>query len=256
MIRAVFVEDEDLSAKRLVRMLEAIQQEVQVVKRLETVVDATRFLKNNQSRIDLVFLDIHLADGYSFEIFNEVQVNTPIIFTTAYDQYALQAFQQLSVGYLMKPIQVPELAKTMAKFKRMFYLADRPAALNYHALLTAINKSKSEFKKRFLVQIGKKIRSIDVGMIDLFYAENKACFLITNEGKKYDVNYTLEKLVSQLDQEQFFRLNRKIIVNIKSIEEVSQYSRTRYKVNLRRSPGFDVFIPTERIQEFKRWLNC
>jgi two-component system response regulator LytT len=255
MIRAIIVEDEDLSAKRLRRLLKGVKADIKVIKQLETVVDTIDFLRENKDEIDLIFLDIHLADGYSFEIFKQIEVNIPIVFTTAYDQYALQAFQEMSVDYLMKPVQEEELERSLKKFNRLFYKKKDPFLVDYAALLKALKSPQSALKKRFLIQVGSKIRSIDVENIHLFYAHNKACFLITNQGKRYDINYTLDKLISQLDSEQFFKLNRKIIVHIQSIEEVVQFSRSRYKVTLRYSPGFDVFISAERMSAFKQWLN-
>jgi DNA-binding LytR/AlgR family response regulator len=255
MIQAIIVEDEELSAKRLARILGQHAHDIAIDERLDTVADTVAYLQKNKATVDLIFLDIHLADGHSFEIFNQIEIDIPIIFTTAYDQYALQAFQQTSVDYLMKPIQEEELVRSLDKFRRYFNKDHGELVIDYAFLAKALQKEEETLKKRFMVQVGSKIRSVDVEDIHLFYAENKACFLITNEGKRYTINYTLEKLMPQLDSEQFFRLNRKIIVQITSIQEVYQFSKSRFKVTLKHSPGFDVFIPLERMGEFKRWMN-
>lgn len=255
MIQAIIVEDEDLSVKRLTRLLSSLDHDIKIIKRLESVVQTVKFLSINQDQVDLIFLDIHLADGHSFEVFNQIKVNIPIIFTTAYDQYALKAFQQTSVDYLMKPVEAIELKRSLEKFSRLFYKTNKLLAIDYSALAATLQAKNTILKKRFLVQVGSKIRSIAIEDIHLFYAENKACFLMTNEGKRYDINYTLEKLMNQLDHEQFFRLNRKIIASIQSVQEVTQYSRSRYKVSLKQSLGFEVFVSSERMSIFKRWLN-
>lgn len=255
MAKAIIIEDEDLSAKRLIRLLNASKKEIKIVKRLETVAATIAFFEKEKDLIDLIFLDIHLADGHSFEIFNQIKINTPIIFTTAYDQYALKAFQQTSVDYLMKPIQEEELERSLEKFYRLFSKTTNDSSADYSTLLKILQSQQKDFKQRFIIQVGAKIRSIDVEDIHLFYAQDKACFLITNSGKRYDINYTLENLMPQLDDKNFFKLNRKIIVNINSIQEVYQFSRSRYKVQVKHSPGFEVFVSSERMRAFKKWLN-
>ena len=256
MIQTLIVEDEDLSAKRLKRILQEIARDVSIIAQLESVSDTVDFIRNHKDEIDLIFLDIHLADGHSFEIFNEVDVELPVIFTTAYDQYALQAFQRTSVDYLMKPVQKEDLQRSLEKFRRFFHASESADTIDYAFLAKALQQGKDQFKKRFMVQVGAKIRYVEVDNIQLFYAEHKACFLMTNEGKRYTINYTLEKLLAQLSPEQFFRLNRKVIVQISAIKEVYQYSKSRFKVTLEHSPGFDVFIPVDRMGAFKQWMNA
>lgn len=255
MIRTIIIEDEDLSAKRLIRLLKRKEEEIKILKRLENIVDTITFLEENDNEIDLIFLDIHLSDGHSFEIFQQITINIPIIFTTAYDQYALEAFRQTSVDYLMKPIKAIDLERSLEKFNRIFYKKNREPTINYSTLLRTLQTQTDELKKRFIVQVGAKIRSIDINDIHLFYAENRACFLFTNQGKRYDINYTLEKLMNQLDSAKFFRVNRKVIINIQAIKEIYKYSKNRYKLEIVHSLGFDIYIPSERISDFKKWIN-
>ncbi|MEN0004338.1 MAG: LytTR family DNA-binding domain-containing protein [Bacteroidota bacterium] len=255
MIKAIIIEDEDLSAKRLVRLLGELRTDVQLVQRLESVDDTVHYLRNHQHEIDLIFLDIHLSDGHSFEVFNQVDIDLPIIFTTAYDKYALQAFRQTSIDYLMKPLQAEDVSRALEKFDRLFHKRTEEEIPDYLTLLQALKPAKTDLKKRFLVQVGAKMRSVAIEEVHLFYAENKACFLITNEGRRYDINYTLEKLMQQLDETQFFRLNRKVIAHIQSIQEVYQFSKSRFRVTLTHSPGFDIFISLERMGAFKKWMN-
>lgn len=249
-VNAIIVEDEILSAKRLVRLIKDNELPINIKAQLESVTETVQFLKTHQDEIDLIFLDIHLVDGQSFEIFNQITVNTPIIFTTAYDEYALQAFSQMSVDYLLKPIKAQELVRSMDKFKRF----QNAAVIDYQKIAEAI-KSKNRFKKRFLVQTGAKIRHMNTENIHYFFVESKACFMMSDKGNIHDINYTLEKLMAELDDDTFFKLNRKVIVHINAIKEVVQFSRSRYKVDLKHAPPFDVFISTERMTLFKQWLN-
>ena len=164
---------------------------------------------------------------------------------------------------MLKPIQEDDLAKAVGKFKTIF--SPRPelasgkqkgeTAPDYLALLQALQPEKKELKERFIVYVGSKIRSVDVGDVEAIYSENKSSFIITKEGRRYDVNYALDKLMTQLDDRQFFRTNRKIIVNIQAITEVNQFSKGKLKVNLKNPPGFDVFVSLERMTKFKKWLN-
>ena len=255
MIRALLIEDESLLAARLARLLGKVAPEIEIQNQFESVAESVQFLQNHESEIDLIFLDIHLADGKSFEIFNQVEVKTPIIFTTAYDQYALQAFKQTSVDYLLKPIQEDDLAKAVKKFKTIFKKEKTETAPDYLALLQALQPEQKELKERFIVYVGSKIRSVDVGDVEVIYSENKSTFILTKEGKRYDVNYALDKLIIVLDDRQFFRVNRKAILNISSIKEVHQFSKGKLKIDLKNSPGFDVFVSLERMTKFKKWLN-
>lgn len=255
MIQAIVVEDEALSAQRLKRLLGKVDGDVTIVKTFESVSDTASFLKEHEKSIDLIFLDIHLSDGHSFDIFEKVKVETPIIFTTAYDQYALKAFEQTSVDYLMKPIQLEDLQRSLTRFKTIFQKEEAEPKTPYSELLHLIKQEKKSFKKRFVVYMGSKIVSIAVEEVLQFYAENKDCYLVTKQGKRYRIDYTLEKLKKEVDPEHFFRLNRKLIVHVSAIEEVQQYSRSRYKVFLQHPPSFDVFISTEKMGAFKKWLN-
>ncbi|MDT0540712.1 LytTR family DNA-binding domain-containing protein [Croceitalea sp. P059] len=255
MIKVLVIEDEELSAKRLVRLLDSEKNNISIAGQFDTVFKTVTYLNTNKNDIDLIFLDIHLADGNSFEIFNQIELNIPIIFTTAYDNYALEAFKQASVDYLLKPIQQIELEKSLKKFEQIFRKSNTDFQVNYSKLIRDLEINRNNLKRRFLVQVGSKIRSIDINEIDLFYAENKSCFLVTRQQKIYDVNYTLEKLKNELDSEKFFRVNRKVIVKIEAIKEIHHFSKSRYKLELNNPLDFDVFISAERITDFKKWMN-
>ena len=254
MVNCIIAEDEELAAKRLSRILKEVDPTIRILEVFQTVAETVVYLRQNKEQLDLLFLDIHLADGKSFEIFNEVDIDIPIIFTTAYNQYAIQAFKQNSVDNLLKPIQKDDLSESISKFKKIF-LQKEDLKIDYIQLLEALKPEKKQLKSRFMVQVGDKIRTINTADIELFYAENKTCFIITKEGKRYYVNYTLDKLSGLLSNESFFRINRKLIANINSIIETVPYSQSKLKVILKNTPGFDVFVPAERITAFKKWLN-
>lgn len=249
-INAIIVEDEELAAKRLRRLIGEVATDIHILEHFEKVSETVHYLRKSAAEVDLIFLDIHLADGNSFEIFEQMEVRTPIIFTTAYDQYALEAFRQTSIDYLLKPIQGNDLDRSLEKFRQ---LASPPP--DYTKLLAALQQENQTPKKRFLVSAGTKIRSVKVEQVAIFYAANKATFLLTQDGKRYDINYTLEKLVQQLDEDTFFRANRKCFLHIDNIKEVYPFSKSKLKVELFQHPGFDVYIPVERISAFKKWLN-
>ncbi len=255
MINCIIVEDEALAAKRLKRILTSIEPDINIKKTLGSVSDVVEYLSSNELDLDLIFLDIHLSDGKSFEIFDHLQIAIPIIFTTAFDQYAIEAFKQNSVDYLLKPIQEEDLTASIEKYKKVFK-SNEHISIDYAQLHDAINLGKKEYKKRFMVQIADKIRTVPVKEISLFYVENKTCFLITKQNKRYYVNYSLEKVSQLLDPAQFFRINRKVIAEIDTIVEVLHFSKSKFKVVVKSNIDFDIFVPAEKISDFKKWLNA
>lgn len=255
MTRVIIIEDEELAAKRIKRLLSELNQPIEVVDVLGTVSDSLAFFKNHQPSIDLIFMDIHLGDGNSFEIFDQVEIVKPIIFITAYNQYALQAFKQLSIDYLLKPIQQNQLSQALLKYQQIYSNEDDNQELPYQKLTEILDGGEKKFKKRFLVTVGDKIRYINVKDIALFYAENKACFVISKEGKRYYVNYTLERLVPLLNAEDFLRVSRKVILNIEAVEEVLPYSKSKLLIKTYQEVDFEIFVSAEKIKIFKEWLN-
>ena len=252
-MRVVLIEDEPLAAKRLGKLLGEIDPTVEVLAHLESVDQAVTYLRNN-TNLDLIFLDIHLSDGNSFEIFDQVQVDHPIIFTTAYHQYTLEAFKQNSIDYLLKPIKKEELEKATSKFKKLHQKGG--AYESYQALSKLLQQEKEEgTRKRFMVYAGKKIKSVNSSEIAYCYAESKCVFMVTHQNQVYTLNYTIEKLEELLSKDQFHRVNRKTIVSIESVKEVEPYSKSKIKLNLFPSPCFDVFVPLERMHKFKKWLE-
>lgn len=254
MIRIVIIEDEELAVKRLERILSKIDKSITIVQKLSTVKDSIEFLKSNGDSIDLILIDIHLSDGISFEIFDHIEVNKPMIFTTAYDKYAVEAFKQLSVSYLLKPVQEEDLTTAIEKYEKNFQDKTRQKR-DYSTLFQHLLNEETKLKKRFLVQVGDKVRSVNVEDIAIFYAENKSCFILTNSGKRYYVNYTLDKLIDILSPEDFLRVNRKVILNIVNIIELIPFSKSRMKVKVEQDPGFDIFVSADKIKRIKTWMN-
>ncbi|MEL7249871.1 MAG: response regulator transcription factor [Bacteroidota bacterium] len=253
MTRTILVEDEHLAARKLMRLLEKCAPTITVVKRLESVAETVAYLAKNMQEVDLIFLDIHLGDGNCFEIFEQIKLETPIILTTAYDQYAIQAFQQNSVDYLLKPVTEEALSRAIAKFQKYhqetsFTPVDYQALANYfHPLIAA--------RHRFIVSAGAKIRSVPVEDVAYFYSNQGSTYLTTTTDRTYDINFTLEKLLPTLDPASFYRVNRKVIVNIQAIKEAVSVTRSRLRLSVLPTPKFDIFIPMDRCVNFKQWLG-
>ena len=249
-MRILIIEDEMPAANRMVRLLQQLFPAGEFLERLDTVSRAVRWFGEN-SPPDLIFCDIQLADGISFEIFEKVKVTAPVIFTTAFDQYAIKAFQVNAIDYLLKPIDPVELAKAVDKFKSQ----QLKPALDIDALRGLLQLEKKVFKSRFLVRFGEKIQSIAVEEVAFFFSEERVTFLQTKEGKKYVLDATLEQVESQIDPEVFFRINRKYLCRVDAVDEVLTYSNSRLKVKLKNCPDHDILISREKVGEFKEWLD-
>jgi len=250
MTKAIIIEDEKLAAQKLLKMISEIDPEINIIGIIGSIEEAVNFLSNNTP--DLIFLDIHLSDGPCFNIFDQVEVDAPIIFTTAYDQYAIKAFKQNSIDYLLKPISEEELINSIEKYKKVS--KGNKADIDFSRIAALLN-AKKDIQKRFMVYAGSKILPVNTEDVAYFFAESKAVFLATFSNRTFPINYSLENVLNVLDEDVFYRINRKIIVNIKAIKEVSQYSKSKLKVTLEPSPSFEAFVPLEKITAFKRWLN-
>ncbi|GJM60715.1 LytTR family DNA-binding domain-containing protein [Persicobacter diffluens] len=256
MTKILIVEDEMPSARKLQTFLSQIRPDYQVVKVLESVKETVDFLSDTE--VDLIFLDIHLADGNGFSIFDQLQVNCPIIFTTAYDEYALQAFSQFAVDYLLKPLSKGKLLEAIEKYEKMFggTASAGDSGLNYQQLSELIQQGKPvEYKQRFMVYYRETIKAIGVKEIAYFFAESKSVFLMTHEGRYYDINYSLDQLEQELDPKNFFRANRKFLIMIDAVKEAIAYSKGKLKLFLTPEAPSEVFISAEKATRFKQWLN-
>ncbi len=248
----LIVEDENAAARRLEKLLhEVIQGDIKL-DRTDSIESTINWL-GDQKAPDLILLDIHLADGSSFEIFEHIEVSCPIIFTTAYDEYAIQAFKHNTVDYLLKPIKVHELSAALDKYKKNF----RPPAADYTTLIETMKQhdSGSKYLRRLLIRFSNSFKLVDVQDVSYFYTKDKLTFVvIRSTGKKYPLDQPLEKLEGQLDPAIFFRINRQYIIHVSSISALHTYSKSRIKVDLEPVALQDIIVSTERASEFKRWL--
>ena len=242
-------EDEAAAAQRMRKLLLAIDPTMVVVAELPTVVDSVQWFKD-QGRADLVFMDVQLADGDSFEIFKQVDVPCPVVFTTAYDEYALNAFRVNALDYLLKPIRREDLAQAVERARRTMVVRDLSTLDR-----VASPKAGAAPIKRFLIRYGEHFKVVEPEQIAYIHSLMKNTFLRTREGRDLPLEESLDKLESQLDPERFIRLNRQLIVHIHSIKELLAYSKSRVKVILEPPYGEDAIVSSERSAEFKRWLS-
>ncbi len=252
-MKILIIEDENAAARRLEKLIGEIAPEASILDRLDSVEAAVLWLKNNPQP-DLIMLDIHLADGSSFEIFQHVDVTAPIIFTTAFDEHALQAFKENTVDYLLKPIKVNELQAAIEKYKRLYQQITSP---DYKILSETLMKQggSSNYIRRMLIRFSNSFKLIDMKDVAYFYTKDKITFLVSrSSGKRYPADYPLDKLEGIIDPEVFFRINRQFIINVAAIKEMHPYSKSRVKIDLDPPMELETVVSTERSAEFKRWL--
>jgi len=250
-MKAIIIEDEKPAARRLNRMVNAL--EIEPIAMLHSVEEAVNWFYNNEHP-DLLFLDIQLSDGLSFEIFEEVDVKSAIIFTTAYDEYALKAFKLNSIDYLLKPIDSDELETAIKKFKSL-QKSSTQNEFDIEKLKKLIAPSPINYKKRFTVKIGQHLKMISVEAIECFYSENKATNIHTIDNRSYLFEDTLEQLEDKLQPEIFFRVSRKFMVNINAIKDIISYSNSRLKLILNSYNESEIIVSRERVKDFKKWIE-
>lgn len=245
----LIIEDEMSSAQRLVKMINAILPDAIVINILPSVEASLDWLQNNP-QADLIITDIHLADGLSFEIFQHIVVTVPVIFTTAFDKYAIKAFEVNAIDYLLKPIKQVELEKAISKYESV----RKPNLLDYQQLISQFPKEMQPQTQRLLIRIGNNFKVLDFEQIAYFYTQEKISFAITFEGKRFPLDQTLEKLQEMVNPKYFFRINRQFIIHIKSIKDMNAYSKSRLKLQLQPPIDMDIIVSTERSPDFKKWL--
>ncbi|MCK0132224.1 LytTR family DNA-binding domain-containing protein [Flavobacteriaceae bacterium F08102] len=251
-MKVLIIEDEKPSARRLKRMLHA--EEIEVIEMLHSVEEALAWF-NTHEHPALIFLDIQLSDGLSFEIFEQIEINSAIIFTTAYDEYALQAFSLNSIDYLLKPIDQADLKKAVEKYKTRMPQQQK-VAVNFDEIKRLlVNPIDRSFKKRFTIKIGQHLKMIPVEEIGCFYSEHKSTYLHTMDGRDYPIDNSLEALEYQLNPEVFFRISRKHFVNIQAIKDMVSYTNSRLQIRLHSEPKQELIVSRERVKDFKRWLE-
>lgn len=248
----IIIEDEKPAARRLSRLLSEL--DVSVSTMLHSVEESIDWFQNNQHP-DLIFLDIQLSDGLSFEIFEIVDVKSAIIFTTAYDEYALQAFKLNSIDYLLKPIDDEELENAVKKY-RNFKSENQKITVDFNDIKKLlVNPLEREYKKRFTVKVGQHLKIINADEVECFYSENKGTYAATLDGRNYLLDTTLEHLEEELSPKVFFRVSRKFYVNISHINDIISYTNSRLQIKLNRFNEQEIIVSRERVKDFKLWLE-
>lgn len=251
-MRICIIEDEPAAVRRLEQLITQTKPDSQVVARLSSVEASVKWLSENPDP-DLIFLDIQLADGLSFSIFQKVKTQAPVIFCTAYDEYALKAFKLKSIDYLLKPIEPEQLMQAFEKYESLLVKTE---PINMETLRSLIAQDHlRNFKKRFMVKVGERIHSVNVHEVLYFFSAQKATFLQTKTGKRLMIEFSLEELEQLLDPMDFFRINRKYIINHQAIRDIFTFSNSRLKIYLQSCQDENILISREKVAEFKAWLD-
>jgi len=253
-MKVVIIEDEAFAALRLKKMIHAFNPDIKILAELESVAESVKWFRSNPEP-DLIFLDIHLEDDLSFAIFDQVNISSPVIFTTAFDEYAIKAFKLKSIDYLLKPIVHEELAAALKKYEQ--YSGLHPNAVDLQSLYNLLTKKDNKYRERFSISVGTKIKMFEISEIAYFFALDKGIYLRTFQGNSFNVDFTLDKLEEMLDPKMFFRINRKYLVNIGSISNMVIYSRSRIKLELKPKADIelDTVVSIDRSADFRKWIN-
>ncbi len=248
-MKVLIIEDEQLAAKKLIRLLSEMDSTIEVVEIIESVEKAINWFQTNEHP-DLIFMDIQLEDGLSFEIFEQCKLNTPIIFTTAYDEFTLKAFKVNSIDYLLKPVKLEELHHALNKYNHIHN------GFNLIKLEETLEQLIPKQKERFLIKVGEHYKSIEISSINCFYIKERCNFINVGNGNNYAIDYSLDKVEKIIDSKMFFRINRNMIINYSSIRDILVYSSNRLKITLANwTEKEDILISRERVAEFKKWMD-
>jgi DNA-binding LytR/AlgR family response regulator len=255
-MKVLIIEDEKPAAEQLKRHLKRFDPDIEIVDVLDSIDKSIDWFRESKNMANLVLMDIHLVDGLSFEIFNHVTVNQPVIFTTAYNEYAIQAFKVNSIDYILKPVTYDALYDSLIKLEKMREnLPSSKQRLEMEELSEVLSQLQNRFKTRFMVKVGDHIRSITTDKIIMFFAEDRFVYIFTNDNRKLIVDYRLEEIDEMLNPAEFFRANRSFIININSIKDVIVYSNSRLKIVLNIDFEKEIIVSRERVIQFKNWFN-
>lgn len=249
-MKVLIIEDEHFAAEKLTQLLKRVEPEIEILQVLESVEESINWFSTNNSP-DLIFMDIQLDDGISFEIFDTVKIDAPIIFTTAFDEYAIRAFKVNSIDYLLKPIEQQALEAAIHKFNKIY--SDKKEF--EEKISKVFEQISTKYKSRFFIKIGTRFQSIPVDNICCFFVEERSTFLKTTKGKSYDLDYSLEQLQKMVNPNNFFRVNRNVLVNINCITEIVSYSTNRLNIKLENYSPEGVIVSRDKVSEFKRWMD-
>ncbi|HEY0896734.1 MAG TPA: LytTR family DNA-binding domain-containing protein [Sphingobacteriaceae bacterium] len=250
-MKLLIIEDELLTAERLASLVAAYDKTIEITACIPSVSDAITWLKENEEP-DLILMDIHLEDGDCFQIFEQVNIATPVIFTTAFDEYMVKAFKVNSIDYLMKPVDYDEFVSAMEKYKNV---RSHYQETSYGALLKTVQQPEEHYKDRFLISNGTRLRTVEIPEVKYFLCRDKITFLVTPETEFLPVDYSLDKLSLMLDPRKFFRINRHLMVSLPAISNIHVYPKGKLKLEL--SPGLkeEVYVSLDRVTAFKEWLG-
>jgi two-component system, LytTR family, response regulator LytT len=253
-MKVVIIEDEAFAALRLKKMIQDFNPDIQILAELESVAESVKWFKSNPEP-DLIFLDIHLEDDLSFAIFDQVNISSAVIFTTAFDEYAIKAFKLKSIDYLLKPIVHEELTAALKKYEQFSGLHRN--SVDLQTLYNLISSSDKKYRERFSISVGTKIKMVEVTDIAYCFVLDKGVYLRTRQGHTFNIDFTLDKLEEMLNPATFFRINRKYLINISSIANMVTWSRSRVKLELnpKADEEFDTVVSVDRSTAFKNWLN-
>lgn len=254
-LKVLIVEDETPAVEKLERYLKRYSVGIEVKGKAESVEEAVNWLATHQSTIDLIFMDIQLKDGVSFDIFREIKVQKPVIFITAYNEFALEAFKMNGIDYLLKPITFTDLANSLKKVESLGNQLRWSEDRNETLVKTLDSSLQKTFKNRFMVKLGDHIKSITTDQISLLFADGRDVYLITSQLRKFIIDYTLESLEEILDPKIFYRVNRSYIVNIGAIQDVIVYSNSRLKITPTITWQPEIIVSREKVSEFKEWFD-
>lgn len=250
-MKAIIIEDEKLSVEHLTRLLGRIDQSIEIIDTYDSIKKSIEAFQNGV-RPDLLFVDVHLADGLSFDIFSKTTIEIPVIFTTAYDEYAIKAFKLNSIDYLLKPIGEDDLKHAIEKLKKINNLQQK---FFFENIANAYQNFKKEYKNRFMVKMGDTIISVKTEDILHFIAEDGITLLVSSNTKRYAIDYTLDELEETISPNLFFRINRKVLINIIAVKKVNTYFNSRLKINSEVLDDESSIVSRERVNEFKAWLD-
>src|SRR5215204_1973599 len=255
----LIVEDEDLAVKKLKKTLLSVDESATVVGEVDSIKSTVSWLQNNPSP-DLILMDIELADGQSFEVFNHVQVKSPVIFITSYDEYALKAFKVNSVDYLLKPVQKEDLQAALEKYremKKIYTTETNTSPISIDILVKELQQKlqTKDYRKRFLVKHGQKLVSVEVDEIAYFFSDGRLNFFKTNDNRKFVVDYTMDELNDMLDPDKYFRISRSFYISVNSVGQIHEYFGNRLLLHLKPASEKEALVSREKVSDFKDWLG-
>ena len=257
-MKIFIVEDEDLAVKKLKKTLQSVDEDALVVGHADSIKSSVEWLQSNPTP-DLILMDIELADGQSFEIFNQAKVKSPVIFITSYDEYALKAFKVNSIDYLLKPVQKEDLQAALEKYRQLKSVYKETAApeLSMDVLVKELQQKLNikDFRKRFLVKHGQKLVSIETEDIAYFFSDGRLNFFKTNDNRKFVVDYTMDELGEMLDPGKYFRISRSYFISVNSVDQIHDYFGNRLLLHLKPSSEKEALVSREKVSDFKDWLG-